>query len=104
MTDDTKIPRSAEDDYCREIVEQRQQFIEAKTEASLDHTKRFSFDPHEMESNIENFWGVAQIPIGIAGPLLVNGEHAQGEFYVPMATVEGTMLASYNRGMKVIRD
>jgi hydroxymethylglutaryl-CoA reductase (NADPH) len=57
-----------------------------------------------MESNIENFWGVAQIPIGVAGRLLVNGEHAQGEFYVPMATVEGTMLASYNRGMKVIRE
>jgi hydroxymethylglutaryl-CoA reductase (NADPH) len=47
---------------------------------------------------------VAQIPIGVAGPLLVNGEHAQGEFYVPMATVEGTMLASYNRGMKVIKE
>ena len=104
MTDDTKIPRSPEDDYSPEIVEQRQQFIEAKTGASLDHTKQFSFDPHEMESNIENFWGVAQIPIGVAGPLLVNGEHAQGEFYVPMATVEGTMLASYNRGMKVIRE
>ena len=85
MTDDAKIPRSAEDDYSPEIVEQRQQFIEAKTGASLDHTKQFSFDPHEMESNIENFWGVAQIPIGVAGPLLVNGEHAQGEFLVPMA-------------------
>ena len=104
MTDRNKIPRSADDDYSTEIVEERQRFIEAQTGASLDHTKRFSFDPHEMESNIENFWGVAQIPIGVAGPLLVNGEHAQGEFYVPMATVEGTMLASYNRGMKVIRE
>ena len=80
MTDRKKIPRSAEDDYGTEIVEERQRFIEAQTGASLDHTKRFSFDPHEMESNIENFWGVAQIPIGVAGPLLVNGEHAQGEF------------------------
>ena len=104
MSDHNKLPRSPEDDYSREIVEQRQQFIERQTGAELDHTKQFSFDPHEMESNIENFWGVAQIPIGVAGPLLVNGEHAQGEFYVPMATVEGTMLASYNRGMKVIRE
>ena len=104
MTDETKIPRSSEDDYSADIVEQRQRFIEAQTGTTLEHTKQFSFDPHEMDGNIENFWGVAQIPIGVAGPLLVNGEHAQGEFYVPMATVEGTMLASYNRGMKVIKE
>ena len=104
MSDANRIPRSRDDDYSTAIIEQRQLFIEEHTGASLDHTKRFSFDPHEMESNIENFWGVAQIPIGVAGPLLVNGEHAQGEFYVPMATVEGTMLASYNRGMKVIKE
>ena len=102
MTDDT-IPRSPEDDYSPEIVEQRQQFIEAKTGASLDHTKQFSFDPHEMESNIENFWGVAQIPIGVAGPLLINGG-THKESSMCLATVEGTMLASYNRGMKVIRE
>jgi len=100
----TKIPRSSEDDYSSEIVAERQQFIERQTGAKLNHTKRYSFDPHDMSGNIENFFGVAQIPVGIAGPLLVNGEYAQGEFFVPMATVEGTMLASYNRGMKVIRE
>lgn len=99
-----KIPRSREDDYSSEIIADRQAFIEAQTGVELDHTKQFSYDPHVMEGNIENIWGVAQVPIGVAGPLLVNGEHAQGEFYVPMATVEGTMLASYNRGMKVIRE
>ena len=46
--------------------------------------------------------GVAQVPIGLAGPLLVNGEHAQGEFYVPLATAEGTLVASYNRGMRLL--
>jgi len=100
----TKIPRSSEDDYSSEIVAERQQFIERQTGAKLIHTKQYSFDPHDMSGNIENFFGVAQIPVGIAGPLLVNGEYAQGEFFVPMATVEGTMLASYNRGMKVIRE
>lgn len=99
-----KIPRSSEDDYTRDIVEQRQVFIEENTPAELDHTKQFSFDPADMAGNIENLFGVAQVPIGLAGPLLVNGEHAQGEFYVPMATIEGTMLASYNRGMRVIRE
>jgi hydroxymethylglutaryl-CoA reductase (NADPH) len=44
------------------------------------------------------------VPLGFAGPLLVNGEHAQGEFFVPLATSEGTLVASYNRGMKVARE
>lgn len=98
------IPRDNNNDYSPEIIEKRQQFIEEATGAKLDHTKRFSFDPENMAGNIESIFGVAQVPIGIAGPLLINGEYAQGEFYVPMATVEGTMLASYNRGMKVIRE
>jgi hydroxymethylglutaryl-CoA reductase (NADPH) len=99
-----KIPRSNDNDYSMDIVQQRQAFIEENTPATLNHTRQFSFDPSEMSGNIENLFGVAQIPIGLAGPLLVNGEYAQGEFYVPMATVEGTMLASYNRGMRVIRE
>jgi len=98
-----EIPR-AERDYTPEMLAERQAFIEKQTGARLDHTRQYSFDPESLSGNIESLWGVAQIPIGLAGPLLVNGEHAQGEFYVPMATVEGTMLASYNRGMKVIRE
>ena len=57
-----------------------------------------------MQGNVEHFTGVAQVPIGVAGPLLVDGEHAQGEFYVPLATAEGTLVASYNRGMKLLRE
>ncbi|MBN7796725.1 hydroxymethylglutaryl-CoA reductase [Parahaliea mediterranea] len=99
-----RIPRSPDNDYSPGIIAERQQFIEDNTPARLEHTRRYSFAPGDMAGNIENLFGVAQVPIGLAGPLRVNGEHAQGEFYVPMATVEGTMLASYNRGMKVIRE
>jgi hydroxymethylglutaryl-CoA reductase (NADPH) len=70
----------------------------------VNHVGRHSFDPSMLKGNIESFIGVAQVPIGIAGPLLVNGEHAQGEFYVPMATTEGTLVASYNRGMKLVHE
>lgn len=101
---DQRIPRDNSNDYSDEIIARRQAFIEEKTGACLDHTRRYSFDPQEMSGNIENIFGVAQVPIGLAGPLLIDGEHARGEFYVPMATIEGTMLASYNRGMKVIRE
>jgi hydroxymethylglutaryl-CoA reductase (NADPH) len=64
----------------------------------------YSFDPSVLPGNIEHFTGVAQVPIGIAGPLLVDGEHAQGQYYVPLATAEGTLVASYNRGMKLLHE
>ena len=98
------IPRDDANDYHADIVAARQRFIEEASGARLEHTRRFSFDPEDLSGNIESLFGVAQIPIGIAGPLLINGEFAQGSFYVPMATLEGTLLASYNRGMKVIRE
>ncbi len=100
----SRIPRDADNDYSADIIEQRQTFIEEKTGASLQHTRGFTFDPSSMDGNCEHLFGVAQVPIGLSGPLVVNGEHAQGEFYVPMATIEGTLIASYNRGMRVIRE
>lgn len=99
-----RIPRDPDDDYTHEAVQQRQRFAQEATGASLDHVTRYSFDPATGAGNIENLIGAAQVPIGLAGPLLVDGEHAQGDFYVPMATAEGTLVASYNRGMKMVRE
>lgn len=56
----------------------------------------------DQSGNIENFIGYAQIPIGIAGPLKMNGQYAKGEFQIPLATTEGALVASYNRGAKVL--
>ncbi len=99
------IPRATgQDDYTAEMVKERLEFVREKTGVKANHIDKFSFDPSILPGNIENFVGVAQVPIGFAGPLLVKGEHAQGEFYVPLATTEGTLVASYNRGMKVIRE
>jgi len=84
------------------MADKRQKFVEEKTGMHFDHVNRYSFDPVTLHGNLENFSGVAQVPIGFAGPLLVNGEHAKGEFYVPLATTEGTLVASYNRGMKLL--
>ncbi|MFN3334238.1 MAG: hydroxymethylglutaryl-CoA reductase, partial [Caldilinea sp.] len=97
-----QIPRDAADDYGDAAVKARQQFIEQYTGHKLQHIVHYSFDPHILKGNIENFTGVAQVPIGFAGPLTIHGEHAQGDFIVPMATTEGTLVASYNRGMKVL--
>lgn len=99
-----KIPRDKENNYTKEIAEKRRDFAREQTEAELNHVGHFSFEPDVLRGNIENFIGVAQIPIGLAGALLVNGEYAKGEFFVPLATTEGTLVASYNRGMKLLRE
>ncbi len=97
-----KIPCNKQANYDMDIVRQRQDFVEEFTGVHLHHVKHHSFDPAVTKGNIENFTGVAQIPLGFAGPLKVNGEHAKGEFLIPLCTSEGTLVASYNRGMKII--
>ncbi len=52
--------------------------------------------------NIENPIGAIQIPLGVAGPLKINGEYAKGEYYIPLATTEGALVASINRGCKAL--
>jgi len=99
-----RIPRKQVDDYTTDVASQRREFLYEQTGVSLEHVGRFSFDPGVLPGNVENFTGVAQVPIGVAGPLLINGEHAQGDFYVPLATAEGTLVASYNRGMRLLTE
>ncbi len=96
-----KLPFNRENNYTNEIAKARRDFVSEKSSVDFNHIANYSFDPAILKGNIENFSGVAQVPIGFAGPLKILGEHAQGEYYVPMATTEGTLVASYNRGMKL---
>lgn len=97
-----RIPRSTTDNYAPAAVRQRQDFVRQVTGVNLQHISQYSIDPQLTRGNVENFTGVAQVPLGFAGPLRVNGEHAQGDFLIPLATTEGTLVASYNRGMKAL--
>ncbi|HEX5691287.1 MAG TPA: hydroxymethylglutaryl-CoA reductase, partial [Roseiflexaceae bacterium] len=100
--DIVRIPRDEADDYSEAAIKQRQAFVEQQTGVKLEHVSKYSFDPHVVKGNCEHFTGVAQVPLGFAGPITINGEHAQGDFLIPLATAEGTLVASYNRGIKVI--
>jgi hypothetical protein len=70
--------------------------------ASRERRGAFDAGSRSLRGNIENAIGAAQVPLGIAGPLVVLGEHASGTFYVPFATSEGALLASYERGMAAL--
>lgn len=52
-------------------------------------------------ANIENMIGTVKVPVGLIGPMRVNGLHAQGDFLVPLATTEAALVASYGRGAEV---
>jgi len=99
-----RIPRDERDDYTDEMAEKRREVIREQTGANLSHVAQYSFDPAILPGNIENFIGVAQVPIGVAGPIRINGEHAKGDFYIPLATTEGSLVASYNRGMRLLTE
>ncbi len=57
-----------------------------------------------FQGNIENFIGTVKVPVGLAGPLRVNGLFAQGDYYIPLATTEAALVASYNRGAQLISE
>ena len=102
----SRIPRHPDTDYTDSMMAERRRFAEARTGAALEHVGRTSIEPSRLPGNIENPVGAAQVPIGLAGPLMVDGEHVSPDesIYVPLATTEGTLVASYNRGMRLLRE
>ncbi|MEM0369483.1 MAG: hydroxymethylglutaryl-CoA reductase (NADPH) [Pyrobaculum sp.] len=90
---------------ANKAAEARRQFLEQITGAKLENIGKTIIDLNTVVGrNIENVIGAVQIPVGIAGPLLVRGDYARGEFYVPLATTEGALVASVNRGAKLVTE
>jgi len=82
-------------------VTERRQVSEKITKTALSNTGTYSLDAAIASTrNCENMVGVTQVPLGIAGPLLIQNK----EYYIPLATTEGALVASVNRGCKAIHD
>lgn len=72
--------------------ESRAELLDAQTAEHISH----------YQGNIENFIGTVKVPVGLAGPLRVRGLFAQGDYFIPLATTEAALVASYSRGMQLI--
>ncbi len=125
MTDPAASPANIIDDLVGEIVEGRRRLhdlpeelpaekaalirrraIEQISGADLDIVGEYAIDAARAASrHCENFIGATQIPLGIAGPFKIRGTCVgeDEEIYVPMATTEGALIASVNRGARAIR-
>ncbi len=83
----------------------RRKFLERKLNIKLKYIGDYSIDFNDVVGfNCENTIGVIQIPLGFAGPLLVHGDYANGLYYIPLATTEGALVASVNRGCKIVTE
>lgn len=83
--------------YSQKYTDKRLDWLEEKTGIRFD--KPLSNSPEDLKGIIENHIGFMPIPMAIAGPLVLNGTYAQGEFLVPICTLEGTLAVSMTRGM-----
>src|SRR5664279_5539017 len=85
-------------------VTERRLALEKDLQVDLSHIKNFSFDEQKASTkNCENMIGSTQVPLGIAGPVLISGEKAGVEsYYIPLATTEGALVASVSRGCKAL--
>lgn len=95
----------AKDDYSRDAMTQRREFLRSRG-FSIDHLagEGTEIDPAKLAGNIESFVGYAKIPVGVIGPLRINGSAAHGDYYVPLATTEGALVASFQRGARLISE
>jgi len=97
------LPESLNHDQAAYV---RRRALERLKGVSLRRVGEYTLDGERAATrHCENFIGAAQVPMGIIGPLWVRGDIVQEQrLYVPLATTEGALLASINRGCSAIRE
>jgi hydroxymethylglutaryl-CoA reductase (NADPH) len=80
----------------------RRRYVEGETGVDLSTVGEYAFPAAAADTNVENMMGAVGVPMGVAGPLPVDGEHADEEYLLPLSTTEGAFVASVNRGCSAI--
>src|SRR5437773_8513634 len=98
-----RVPGGSE--VSEAAIDNRWVVTSAPARSRAELTDRRTLDQRDCYArNIENFIGTVKVPVGLAGPLRINGLFANGDFYVPLATTEATLVASYSRGAQLITE
>ncbi|MFM7282314.1 MAG: hypothetical protein ACKO32_11095, partial [Planctomycetia bacterium] len=96
------IPRDPVDDYTPQAAAARLALWKQAGAAIPAHLAGAPVPHAQARGKIENLAGFAQVPLGLAGPLVCDTSKGLRQVYVPLATTEGAMVASYSRGMKLL--
>ncbi|HKY74032.1 MAG TPA: 3-hydroxy-3-methylglutaryl-CoA reductase, partial [Patescibacteria group bacterium] len=88
-----------------EAIQERRELLQKREERDFPLLFQQRFDPTIVGShNCENLIGSVELPLGIAGPITIKHQSLQHPVYVPLATTEGALVASVNRGMKALEE
>lgn len=101
-TFDLAEPIPGRGEYTEEARAERVRFAEAKAGSKLSNIASTYIRPRNVINNVENFIGCVEVPVGLAGPLLLLGETGDRIAYAPIATTEGALVASITRGATAI--
>lgn len=96
------LPRRHLYDWSEKARQKRLAWLRQHTGHALKQIATTSLQAEKLQSHLEGFIGSVEVPVGIAGPLLINGRRAKGIFYAPFATSEGALVASVSRGASAI--
>ena len=81
---------------------ERLEFMRQESGKPLESLEESSLLSRRLTGNIENLISSVEVPVGVAGPLVFRGEAVQGVAYAPLATTEGTLVASASRGARAL--
>lgn len=82
-------------------AKKRREYLESELQIDLSHLKSISLEENPSVY-CENIIGSAQIPMGVAGPLLILNNKKSKSIFIPLATTEGALVASVSRGCKAL--